>query len=67
MSVKIIPQSVINAKRFFQETILSGKNILSGNKFLYKKEDIQNSVQHCKHSGRLFKDQNILVPNIFKF
>ena len=40
MPVKIIPQSVINAKRFFQETILSGKNILSGNKFLYKKEDI---------------------------
>ena len=41
MTVKIIPQSVINAKKFFQETILSGKNILNGNKFLYKKEDIE--------------------------
>jgi hypothetical protein len=41
MTVKIIPQTVINAKRFFQETILSNKNILSGNKFLYKKEDIE--------------------------
>jgi len=40
MTVKIIPQSVINAKRFFQDTVLSGKNILNGSKFLYKKEDI---------------------------
>lgn len=41
MSVKIIPQAAINAKRFFQDTILSGKNILNGNKFLYKDTDIE--------------------------
>jgi hypothetical protein len=40
MPVKYIPQSAINAKRFFQETILSGKSIINSNKFLYKQEDV---------------------------
>jgi len=40
MSVKIIPRCVVNAKLFFQETILSGRSISSGSKFLYSKEDV---------------------------
>jgi hypothetical protein len=41
MKVKYVPQSIINAKRYFQETVLSGKNILSNNKFVYKPEDVE--------------------------
>lgn len=40
MSVKIIPQKVINAKKFFEEIILSGKNILNSNRYLYTPEDV---------------------------
>jgi len=40
MSVKIIPQSVINAKLIFKETVNSNKE-MNNTKFFYKTEDIE--------------------------
>ena len=41
MSVKIIPQSAINAKKFFKETISTTNSASSNTKFNYSPEDIE--------------------------
>ena len=45
MSVKIIPQSVVNTKCFFRETVLTGKKSINTSKFSYKPEDIDWMTQ----------------------
>jgi hypothetical protein len=41
MSTKLIPQSVLNAKNFFKETIITTNSVINNSKFQYSSEDIQ--------------------------
>jgi hypothetical protein len=41
MPTKLIPQSVLNAKNFFKETITTSNSAINNSKFQYSQEDIQ--------------------------
>lgn len=54
LKTKIIPQEVINAKRFFEETMRNNKKILNSNKYFYKMEDIEWMTQMwIKHYDKI--------------